>query len=198
MKHKFEDNKIKNLEYSSKSSVIEFYNNLYNLKNLLRQGWLKKGIPENKCESVAEHTFAASVTALILIHQYNFKLDLEKVLIMILIHDLGEVFAGDIIPDDFIEPNDKFEKEINGLRKLFSKLNGGEKFIEIWKEFEEGATPEARFVKQIDKLEMALQANVYEKLEEKDLTEFFDSTGNVINDKPFKDIFTELLKERNK
>ncbi len=198
MKLKIPKEKLESLSQDSSSSIISFYNNIYKLKTLFRQGWLRKGIPENKCETVAEHSFAAALIAMMIVSKYKLELDLDKIIMMVLMHDLGEIFAGDITPEDSISGEEKYKAELNGLEKLFEGFSEKDKFINLWKEFEENKTPEARFVKQLDKIEMVLQANVYEKLEGVDLNEFFDSTAIVLNDDYFIEIFSELKLERRK
>lgn len=196
MKRKYDEEKIINLEYSSSSGIINFYNDAVKLKHLYRQGWLQRGLSEKQCESVAEHTFSMAILALAIIKENNLKLDLSKTLSMILVHDLGEIIAGDFTPQSGISAEDKYEKELNGLAKVFSSINSGGEFIKLWKEFEAGNTAESKLVKQIDKLEMALQANIYERTENIDLSEFYSSASEVIKDTHLKNIFSSILRER--
>lgn len=166
--------------------VIDFYNFVYRLKSLPRAGWLRNNIPPEKCESVAEHTLGMAALALYLMDQFHLDIDKSKVLMMIIIHDLGEVIVGDITPKDEITVEDKFKKELEAINEIFNSFNEPDKFISLWKEFETNNTPEARFVKQLDKLEMALQAKFYEKELDIDLNEFFESALDAMKDKEFK------------
>lgn len=197
MKHKIPPEKIDSSAGSSALPVIEFYKNIFKLKSLYRQGWLHKGVSTEVCESVAEHTFAMALTALQIFKVYNPPLQLSKVLVMILIHDAGEIFAGDFTPKDFVSEEEKYSAELRGLQKLFGNVKTGIDYIAVWKEFEENSTAEAKFVRQLDKLEMALQANIYERTENIDLKEFFNSADEAIYDEIFRDIFSKLLKERS-
>ncbi len=141
--------------------IIRAYFEFVHLKQLYRQGWLARGIPAERCESVAEHTLGVAVTAMFLADSHFPELDSLKVLRMALIHDFGEVYAGDIIPGDAIAPEEKHQLEKDAVTQIFEGLPNGDVYLHLWEEFESGASPEARFVRQIDKLEMALQASVY-------------------------------------
>lgn len=143
--------------------VIEIYFQINHLKHLFRQGWLARGIPENKCESVGDHTFAVALFAMMIAKKYFPKLDMLKALKMSLIHELGEIDNGDLTPFDKVSKEDKYAAEKAGIKKIFSRFPEGEEYLELWEEFEENKSPEAKFVKQIDQLEKAMQAAVYAK-----------------------------------
>jgi putative hydrolase of HD superfamily len=81
--------------------IIEAYFEFVQLKQLYRQGWLHKGISLQNCETVAEHSFCVALLALILADEYSVELDTAKVIRMALIHDLGEIYAGDFTPRSF-------------------------------------------------------------------------------------------------
>ena len=89
-------------------------------------------------------------------------LNAEKVLRMALVHDLGEAYVGDITPSDNVPKSDKSEREHAALKRILGKLPNGEDLLDIWLEYEQQSSPEAKFVKRIDRLELALQAAVYE------------------------------------
>ena len=115
-----------------------------------------------------------------------------KVLRMALIHDFGEVYVGDITPGDQISSKEKHQLEKKSIVRIFSKLPNGGDYIAIWEEFERSESPEAQFVRQIDKLEMALQASVYEHQEQKNLEEFFLSARSEISSLELAAIMNEL------
>ncbi len=172
--------------------IIQAYFELAHLKQLYRQGWLARGIPAERCESVAEHTFGVAVTGMLLADAHFPELDSHKILRMALIHDFGEVYAGDIIPGDAISPEEKHQREKEAVTRIFKGLPNGEVYLALWEEFETGATAEASFVRQIDKLEMALQASVYEHQNLGDLTEFYRSAGKEISSPELENILKEL------
>ena len=166
------------------------------LKNLYRQGWLDKGVSELDCETVADHSFGVALLGYIIAEEYRQDLDSQKVMRLGLLHDLGEIYAGDITPREDINPKDRFMKEYNAVQKVFSHLPNPEKYINFWLEVEREETPEAKFVKQVDRLEMALQANLYERMNYSNLDEFFLYVQKRITSNELKSILDDVLKLR--
>ncbi|MCK4884217.1 MAG: HD domain-containing protein [Candidatus Diapherotrites archaeon] len=189
-------NPINHLNKKTTHDLIEFYFEINHLKQLFRQGWLRN-VPKDQCESVAAHSFGTSLLAMVVGNEYFPEVDTSKAMQMALIHDLGEVYAGDFIPNNKINKKEKHELEKKSILQLFSKLKKGKKYIELWEEFEAGKTKEAKFVKQMDKLEMVLQASVYEHKGYKNLQEFFDSSKSHITDEKLKELFNEIEPIRN-
>jgi putative hydrolase of HD superfamily len=101
---------------------------------------------------------------------------------MALLHDLGEVYAGDIIPGDGVSNEEKHQREAEAVRHILSRLPDGQRHIDLWDEFEAGISAEARFVRQIDRLEMGLQAAVYQRQGLFDGNEFFISARQALSD----------------
>ncbi len=155
--------------------IIEVYFEFNHLKQLYRRGWLEHGITEERCETVAEHSFGVAILAYFLADACFPSLDRSKVLRMALIHDFGEIYAGDITPSDGISLKEKFHAEHESIVQVLGKLPTGGEYIALWQEYEEGESQEARFVRQIDRLEMGLQASVYEHQELADLASFYSS-----------------------
>ena len=177
--------------------IIEAYFEFVQLKHLYRQGWLHQGISLENCESVAEHSFCVALLALILADESSVELDTAKVIRMALIHDLGEIYAGDFTPADNITKNDKYKLEKQSVVKVLEKLPNGFKWISLWEEYEIGESAEAQFVKQLDKLEMALQASVYEHQGFTDLSAFFASANRGLSSIELKLILTKLEELKN-
>ena len=121
---------------------IAAYFEIAHLKQLYRQGWLRRGIPRERCESVAEHTFGTALLAWWLAQAYFPDLDSVRVLRLALLHDLGEVYAGDLIPEEGVPPAEKHARELESVQKIFAKLPEGKLYLQLWLEFEEGSTPE--------------------------------------------------------
>ena len=139
------------------------------LKQLPRTGWVRSGI--NNPESVAAHSWGMAILALKLIPD---GLDLAKVLSMCLVHDLPEVRVGDLTPHDDIST--KAQDEYKAMQEMAPE------WLELFVEYEQGETAEARFVKQIDKLDMGLQALHYQNETNTDLNEFTLSAKSKISD----------------
>ncbi|MCL4506380.1 MAG: HD domain-containing protein [Chloroflexi bacterium] len=177
-------------------ALIEAYFEFNQLKQLYRQGWLRRGAPPERCESVAEHTFSAAVLAMLIADGHFPALDKLKVLRLALLHDFGEIYAGDIVPDDHIDAATKHRREQEAVQQVLGKLSHGEAYLSLWQEYEAGASVEARFVKQIDRLEMAMQAVVYERQHVVDAGQFMESASLIISDPPLPAILEALERLR--
>jgi putative hydrolase of HD superfamily len=123
------------------------------LKALPRAGWVRQGVPAP--ESVAAHSFGVAWLAVILCPP---DLDRLRVLEIALLHDVPEVRAGDITPHDGVGRDEKRRLEAAAAAGL---LGGLPRALAAWADYEAGESPEARFVHELDKLDMGLQALVY-------------------------------------
>ncbi len=189
-------NSIK-LEYKDYfSPLIEVCLIINNLKQMYRRGWLRNQIPSSSCESIADHIFGVTFLTMLLTDHYRLNLDFGKLLRMALIHDIGEIFAGDITPEDKISEEQKRAMEKAAITKIFSPLSLEMKYLNIWEEYEKRESPEAKFVHQIDKIEMAIQAFIYEKTEMINLEDFFQSSQLHISNPVLKNFFMSLEKHR--
>jgi len=124
------------------------------LKDTPRHCTTSKG----RTESVAEHSWRVSLMAFLLRHEFP-ELDMDKVVNMCLIHDLGECFTGDIPTFD---KTDRDREAEDGL--LNEWLNSVPKEISgdmsaLFREMDEQKTPEAKLYKSLDKLEALIQHN---------------------------------------
>ncbi len=133
------------------------------LKDVARQGWVNAGVPNP--ESVAAHSWGMAVLALRLCPGH---LDLSKVLSMCLVHDVAEILVGDLTPHDAIKGLEKHDLERAGMLKIAPQ------WIDLFDEYEQGTSEEARFVKTMDKLDMGLQAMNYQQ-QGLNLSEFITS-----------------------
>lgn len=185
---------LSRLSLKQLSPLLETYLEVQHLKQLYRQGWLQNGLQKEICESVAEHSFAVTVLSLLLADNYFPQLDLKKVLIMALLHDFGEIYAGDLTPVNNLKAEEKYLKEQQSIQQVLAKLPQGKKYIEFWEEFEKGESPEARFIKQIDKLEMGLQAHLYETLSQEHRSLFTQAADEAVKDSELKELFEEMKK----
>jgi putative hydrolase of HD superfamily len=174
------------------SPLVEVCFTIFRLKQLYRRGWLRSGIPQDRCESVADHILGVTMLAMIYADIYHPDLDQVKLLRMALIHDIGEIFAGDITPDDPISKGEKYILEKASITRIFSPLQLEREYLKIWEEYERGDSPEALLIWQIDKLEMVIQAIIYEKQENINLNEFYHSARSYLSDPLMIDIFTRL------
>ena len=149
---------------NTQNGIFEFYMKYNQLKNIYRQGWLKVRIGlehANKCESIADHSFSVALLALTIIEQKRLNLDTFKCIKMGIIHELGEIYAGDYTPYDNITKEEKHIKEKEAILKVLKSLDENNDFLELWNEYEKQETSEAIFIKNIDQLEFLLQACAY-------------------------------------
>lgn len=131
-------------------------------------------------ESIADHMYRMSLMAMIASFS-NGALNTDRCIRLALIHDLAEANVGDITPHCGVSDTDKHRMEEEAMEKIRDTLGhamGGDEMLELWKEYEGGTTEEARLLKDLDKIEMILQAQEYEAEgnHEKSLDQFFSST----------------------
>lgn len=138
------------------ANLLKFIHQSEGLKRLLRHSWLSDG----RRESVAEHTWRMMLMALLLHDKLDENVNLSQVLKICLVHDLPEVITTDY-PAFKKQPDDKVEQEEAALQKMTGKLpkNTRNEIVSLWQEYEAGSTPEARFTKALDKLEVLIQHN---------------------------------------
>ncbi len=168
------------LDVNNATPLIEAWYEIVHLKQLYRKGWLLRGVEPEHCETVAEHSFGNALLCLLLAPRQP-GLDLVKVLRLALIHDLGEVYVGDLTPLDGVTSEEKHRLEAVAVEKILGKLPGGDALIADWKEYESQVTPEAKFVKQIDRLELAMQASVYHSQGKIDADEFHQAAARHVS-----------------
>ncbi len=175
--------------------IVLLYFQLNHLKQLYSQGWLREGrdIPEKFCESVADHVFGMSLLGLFICELYFPKLDCFKVIKMCLTHELGEIINGDPrSPQDDAGKKEKYLAEHDAIIALLKDLPNAGDYLQLWEEFEEGASPEAKLVRQLDKLEMAFQAKIYSLQHGKNLQEFLDEVRTYLEAGELKAILTQV------
>ena len=174
--------------------MIKFLQEINKLKSIKRTGWLRKNVKNP--ESVADHSFRVALMAYLLCPD---NLDKERMIKMALLNDLPEAVTGDIVTtsNDSAEfKNNKLKKEISVFKQMIQKLNKKDELLELFKESESLETEESRFLKQIDKLEMAFQALEYESSNMHDFDEFWKTTEHTLNHPKLIEIFEELKKLR--
>ncbi len=172
-------------------AVLRTYLRTTALKNLYRQGWLKRGVPETRCESVADHSFGTAILVLLLAGKPPFEgVDADRCLRMAVVHELGEVYAGDITPVDGISAEEKHRMERESLERVLAGFPHGEELIELWEDFEEGSSPESQFLRRIDRLEMGIQAALYRSEGFSRMEEFIASAEKTVGE----DMLGDLLR----
>ena len=99
---------------------------------------------------------------------------------MAICHDVAEVRVGDITPHDGISQEEKIAMETEAMLEISSKLPRGNEMLDLYKEYEAGISPEARFLKLCDKLDMALQSYEYQNRTDVDLSNFRKTANRLV------------------
>jgi len=188
---------IQGIEKSDQQNILNSLIEVYRLKLLPRSGWLQAGISAVNVESIASHTFGMLTlllwqrTAII-----QAGLDLGKALSMAAIHDIAETRIGDITPLDGMDPLRKHKLESAAFQDLTTDVVGGTALLDLWQEFEAGQTPEAQLVKRLDKLDMLIQAYIYEQEYSIRLDSFWQDMAGLFKDTESESIFRYMLNNR--
>jgi putative hydrolase of HD superfamily len=175
--------------------ILDFFKTAVNLKNISRQGWINK-LSLKHPESVADHSYSMAIMGMIISDLENY--DSEKILKMILLHDLAESKIGDYTPNQISKEN-KIKIENNAYDEIINTLPDSIKlqYGKIWEEYQKQESPESKIVHQIDKLEMALQAKMYQKegSSKEAVESFLKSAENEITHPKLKDILNQILQD---
>ncbi len=145
------------------NSVLDLILATNRLKTTPRTGWAVKGVP--KFESVADHSHGVSLIALLLTDLIEGEFDREKVLSMAVMHDLPESVTGDLSlgGSRLLPRGAKAVAEKLAFDELFAGLDFGPRWQALWQEFEDLASPEAHIVRDADRIDLLVQALVYER-----------------------------------
>ncbi len=193
--------------------VIDVLQHAGRLKQLFRQGWVDRGVLDP--ESVADHSYRVAVLVLLLARR-DTAINLGRALTLAIVHDLPEAVAGDATPFDqalneaeaereaiFRQPpaysaeadRAKYAAEADAIAEITAGLSPDLKtlFIGAWDEYEEGKTPEARLVRQADKLESWLQALEYREQQPGLVIESFSiGTNQAVTDPDLRDLLNAI------
>ncbi len=91
---------------------------------------------------------------------------------------------------------EKLQRERQAVERILAKLPRGAEYLALWEEFENGTSFEARLVRQVDRLEMGLQATIYEHQGAGDLSQFFASVHKALETPELTALLAELEKLR--
>lgn len=134
------------------TGIIQFLEEAERLKNAMRSGYSSKG----RQESVAEHTWRLCLMCMLL-QRYSPGANLEKLMKMCIIHDLGEALHGDIPAPEQVTAKGADERaDLVEITASLPPAISGE-ILQLWDEYEAGNSAEARLAKALDKLETILQ-----------------------------------------
>ncbi len=146
---------------NKEKNVVNYYVLCNKLKDVIRTGWKDWNVNRDRVESVAEHIFGVQMLAIAMKSEYQYDIDIMKVIFMLAIHELGETVIGDLTLFQ-ISKEDKEKIEHEAVHKILSSLIDGEKIEELFLEFDSHKTKEALFAYQCDKLECDIQSKLYD------------------------------------
>ena len=143
-------------------AVVKYYVLCNKLKNVIRQGWIDWNVKKERLESVAEHIFGVQMLAIAMHSEFQYNIDIQKVIYMLAIHELEEIVIGDLTLFQ-ISKDEKDNLGYDAVIKLLDGLVNKDEIINYIVEFNECKTSEAIFANQCDKLECDLQCKLYDE-----------------------------------
>ena len=147
---------------SKEENVIKYYVMCNKLKNVIRTGWKNWNVERERVESVAEHIFGVQMLAIAMKSEYEYGIDIMKVVFMLAVHELGEIVIGDLTMFE-ISKEEKAKREKEAVHKILCGLLDGKEIENLFTEFDSHSTKEAMFAYQCDKLECDLQSKLYDE-----------------------------------
>lgn len=147
------EKKIKNL--------LQFYLLATELKDKIRSGWKVWNIDRERVESIAEHIYGTCILAISIDSQFELEIDLYKVIIMLVLHEIEEIKIGDLTPFDKVTKEEKRKIGKQAVEEVLNTLDKKVQYIKLIGEFENMQTKESMFAKMCDKLEADIQCKLY-------------------------------------
>lgn len=177
----------------SVESTIAFLRCAGRAKHENRTGWLERNVVPHPPESIASHMWRMSLICMlcpagttggpgVVGDEATRPLNRDRMMRMALVHDVGETIIGDVSPAMKVPKQVKVDAELHAIQNVLAPLlpaaNRAE-LVELFQEFEAGSTPEARFVRDVDILDMIIQALDYQATTATSLDTFFDSASKI-------------------
>ncbi len=143
-------------------NIINYYVICNRLKNIIRTGWKDWNVKRDRIESVAEHIFGTQMLAIAMKSEYQYDVDIMKVIFMLAVHELGEAVIGDLTQFQ-ISKQEKEKLEHEAVHRILDDLLDGNQIEQFFLEFDSHNTKESIFAYQCDKLECDLQSKLYDE-----------------------------------
>lgn len=147
---------------SKEKNVINYYLLCNKLKNIVRTGWINWNVQRERIESIAEHIYGVQMLAIAMKSEFQYDVDLNKVIFMLAIHELGETIIGDLTQFQ-IDKSEKEKLEHDAVHNILGTILDGDVIERLFLEFDAHETPEAIFAYQCDKLECDIQSKLYDQ-----------------------------------
>ena len=161
--------------------TVEFVRRALALKDTPRKGWARVGVA--RPESVADHSWGIGLLALA-VADARPALDRARLLELAVVHDLAEAVTGDLVPGDYADRAEKLGREREAMEALveWAPLPLRRRVLDRFEEYATGASDEARLVRELDKLEMAFQADRYRSQGARGVEDFLESADKGVRD----------------
>lgn len=159
---------------SKEENVLRYYLLCNKLKNVIRTGWKDWNVKAERLESVAEHIYGVQMLALAMNSEFHYDINIMKVLYMLAVHELEEIYIGDLTLFQISSSQKKLLGH-EAVSKVLGNLIKKEEIQEIIEEFDARITKEAKFAYHCDKLECDLQSKIYD---ERNLVDLNDQQDN--------------------
>lgn len=159
---------------SKEENVLRYYLLCNKLKNVIRTGWKDWNVKAERLESVAEHIYGVQMLALAMNSEFHYDINIMKVLYMLAVHELEEIYIGDLTLFQISSSQKKLLGH-EAVSKVLGNLIKNEEIQEIIEEFDARITKEAKFAYHCDKLECDLQSKIYD---ERNLVDLNDQQDN--------------------
>lgn len=144
------------------NNIIRFYQLANQLKHKIRTGWIEIKISKDRLESVAEHIYGTLILAIGIDSEYDIRLNMEKILKMLTLHELEEILMPDYTLRSGITPEEKIRQGKESVKEVVKGLMQEKEIENLLDEFNERNTKEAIFCYHIDKIECDFQAKLYD------------------------------------
>ena len=175
---------------SKEENVLRYYVLCNRLKNVIRKGWLDWNVQKERLESVAEHVYGVQMLAIAMYSEFDYDIDISKVIMMLSVHELEEIYIGDLTLFD-IDKDKKLKIGHEAVEKVLDGLMDKDKIKKLILEFDERKTKEAQFAYFCDKFEADLQSKIYSEENRVDYNK--QDNNNSMNDKAVLDLIEKGL-----
>lgn len=142
-------------------NVIKYYMICNKLKYIIRTGWKCWNVKRDRLESIAEHVYGTMMLAIAMYSEYDYDIDIMRVIFMLAIHEVGECVIGDLTMFQ-IDREEKERIEHEAVHKILCNLIDGDMIERLFLEFDEHKTLESMFAYWCDKLECDIQSRIYD------------------------------------
>ncbi len=172
--------------------LLKFYLLATELKDKIRSGWKVWHIDRQRVESVAEHIYGTCILAISIDSEFDLSIDIQKVVMMIVLHEIEEIKIGDLTPFDKPTQEERRKMGRKAVEEVLDTLTKKQDYIELIEEFEEKKTRESVFAKMCDKLEADIQSEIY--CEEKSIDINNKENAEFLKDKRIEKLLNEGAK----